>query len=82
MFAWSVSAYCVGFVALACPIICTSLHGSVAQLLSYSIAAVGSVGKSEAVLLSFQSDLTNGNFGKALTAFNVRYFQFAGCLAF
>jgi outer membrane receptor protein involved in Fe transport len=33
-------------------------------------------------LTSFQSDLSNGNFGKATTAFNARYFQFAGRLAF
>jgi hypothetical protein len=33
-------------------------------------------------LTSFQSDLSNGNFGKATTAFNARYFQFAGRLTF
>ena len=33
-------------------------------------------------LTAFQSDLSNGNFGKATQAFNARYFQLAGRVSF
>lgn len=33
-------------------------------------------------LTAFQSDLSNGNFGRATQAFNARYFQLAGRLSF